>query len=121
MNFAFQKDLQNYLTQQLGVEVPEITAELCPEGFDGDVTVSCFPLAKALRKNPMQIAQQAGEFLSGHADVEKVEVAKAFVNITLKTAALMRDTVADETALMDSALLPAAERRKILIQAFGIK
>ena len=116
MNFAFQKDLQNYLTQQLGVEVPEITAELCPEGFDGDVTVSCFPLAKALRKNPMQIAQQAGEFLSGHADVEKVEVAKAFVNITLKTAALMRDTVADETALMDSALLPAAERRKILIE-----
>ncbi|MBO4618910.1 MAG: arginine--tRNA ligase, partial [Victivallales bacterium] len=116
MNFAFQKDLQNYLAQQLGTEVPEITAELCPEGFDGDVTVSCFPLAKALRKNPMQIAQQVGEFLSSHADIEKVEVAKAFVNITLKTAALMRDTVADESALMDDALLPAAERRKILIE-----
>ena len=116
MNFAFQKDLQNFLSQQLGTEVPEITAELCPEGFDGDVTVSCFPLAKALRKNPMQIAQQAGEFLSSHADIEKIEVAKAFVNITLKTAALMRDTVADESALMDDALLPADERRKILIE-----
>ena len=73
MNFAFQKDLQNYLSQQLGAEIPEITAELCPEGFDGDVTVSCFPLAKALRKNPMQIAQQAGEFLSKQDLKERVK------------------------------------------------
>ena len=116
MKFAFQADLQNFLSQQLGAEVPEIAVELCPEGFDGDVTVSCFPLAKALHRNPMQIAQQAGEFLSAHADIAKAEVAKAFVNITLKTAALMRDTVADETALMDSALLPPSERRKILIE-----
>jgi len=60
MKFAFQADLQNFLSQQLGAEVPEIAVELCPEGFDGDVTVSCFPLAKALHRRVTAVAS-AGE------------------------------------------------------------
>ncbi len=114
MTFQFQNDLRSFLAKELNAEIPELSVELCPEGFDGDVTVSCFPLAKALRTNPMALAAKAGAFLASHADIAKCDVAKAFLNITLKPAALMRDTVA--AGILENAQLPEAERRKILIE-----
>ena len=114
MHFAFQDDLRSFLEKELNAAVPELSADLCPEGFDGDVTISCFPLAKALHSNPMALAAKAGEFLSNHPDVEKCQVAKAFLNLTLKPGALMRDTVAADILKQD--VLPAEERRKILIE-----
>ena len=116
MKFQFIQALHNWLCEKYSPDAPMPVAELCPAGFDGDVTISCFPLAKPLRTNPMQLAAQVAEFLASHDDIQKAEVAKAFVNITMKPSALMRDTVADEQALMDAALLPADEQRKILIE-----
>ena len=115
MHFAFQESLNQWLSQQFGgAAAPSV--DLCPPGFAGDVTINCFPLAKPLRQNPMQLAAKVGEFLQGHPDVAQAEVTKAFVNLTLKPAALMRDTVADEAALLASVALPEGERRKILIE-----
>ncbi|MCQ2397261.1 MAG: hypothetical protein MJ106_06155, partial [Lentisphaeria bacterium] len=74
--FKFQEDLRSFLAKELNAEIPELTWDMCPEGFDGDVTVSCFPLAKALRTNPMALAAKAGEFLSAHEDIVKCDVAK---------------------------------------------
>ena len=99
MQFSFLKDLKAFLQESYNVELPELEFSLCPADFQGDITVSCFPLAKMLRKNPMQIAQQVLEYLEKHEDIEAVEAIKAFVNVSLKAAALMRDTVEDEKAL----------------------
>ncbi len=115
MHFAFQESLNQWLSQQFGGAASP-SVDLCPPGFAGDVTINCFPLAKPLRQNPMQLAAKVGEFLQGHPDVAQAEVTKAFVNLTLKPAALMRDTVADEAALLASVALPEGERRKILIE-----
>ena len=112
--FKFQEDLRSFLAKELNAEIPELTWDMCPEGFDGDVTVSCFPLAKALRTNPMALAAKAGEFLSAHEDIVKCDVAKAFLNITMKPETLMRDTVA--SGISENAALPAGERRKVLIE-----
>ncbi|MBO7741666.1 MAG: arginine--tRNA ligase [Victivallales bacterium] len=116
MKFAFEKDLHNWLKERFGEDAPAPSVELCPEGFSGDVTVSCFPLAKPLRQNPMKLAGEVGEFLAAHADVKNVEVAKAFVNLTLDHSAIMRDTVAEEGAILKDAVLPEGERRRILIE-----
>ena len=64
----------------------------------------------------MAASKAAGDFLASHSDVEKVEVIKAFVNVTLTPTALYRDTVSDKKALLERALLPESERRKILIE-----
>ena len=116
MKFGFEKRLSEAIGGKFGIEPPELSVELCPPEFAGDVTVSCFPLAKVLRRNPMELAGIVGEILSADDDVEAVETVKAFVNVTLKASALMRDTVADGKALMDAVALPAAERRKVLIE-----
>ena len=116
MQFKFQNDLSDFLVQQFQCESFPLAVELCPPEFSGDLTVSCFPLAKALRRNPMQLAVQVSEFLTGHEDILKSEAVKAFVNLTLRPAALMRDSIADQSRLLVSCLLPEAERQRILIE-----
>lgn len=116
MKFAFIADLGRKLEARYGVSGLEIPVELCPANFTGDVTVSCFPLAKALRRNPMELAGVVQEILKENEDIAAVETVKAFVNVTLKTWALMRDTVADSRTIMEDILLPESERRKVLIE-----
>ena len=116
MKFSFISDLEGFLQSTFGVDAVSVAAELCPPHFEGDMTVNCFLLAKVLRRNPMQIAQQVAEFLAAHADVEKAEAIKAFVNVTVAGGAVMRDTVADEQALLGAVHVPEAERRRVLIE-----
>ena len=116
MHFTILDDIKAFLEGEFQASLPAVGADLCPPNFKGDITVSCFPLAKLLRKNPMELAGKVCAFLQGHGDVESVEAVKAFVNIRLKAAALMRDTVSDEKGLMDAVALPEAERHRILIE-----
>jgi arginyl-tRNA synthetase len=116
MKFAFLSDLSDFLHDEYGVSVPELPVELCPPQFTGDITVNCFPLAKPLRRKPMELAAALCDFLASHADIEAVSAVKAFVNIRLRTAALLRDTVADRDALLAAVPLPVAERRRVLIE-----
>ncbi|MBO4512422.1 MAG: arginine--tRNA ligase [Victivallales bacterium] len=116
MRFNFTERLKAKLEQEYSIQLPEMPLELCPANFTGDITISCFALAKAVRRNPMQLAERVKELLAEDVDVEAVEVVKAFVNVTIKAAALMRDTVADGNALMEQVKLPEGERRKILIE-----
>jgi len=116
MKFAFITELKSKLEEKYGVSGLEIPVELCPANFSGDITVSCFPLAKALRQNPMALATEVAGLLKADGDIQSVETVKAFVNVTLTNAALMRDTVADKEALMSDVPLPAGERRIILIE-----
>ena len=116
MRFQFTERLQAALQQQFSVDSLPIQVDLCPANFTGDVTISCFPFAKLLKRNPMELAQQVSELLKADEDVETVETVKAFVNVTLKPAALMRDTVRNLEALQAQVPLPEAERRRILIE-----
>ena len=116
MKFQFTERLQAALQQQFSVDSLPIQVDLCPANFTGDVTISCFPFAKLLKRNPMELAQKVSELLKADEDVEAVETVKAFVNVTLKPAALMRDTVQNLEALLAQVPLPEAARRRILIE-----
>ncbi|MBQ7395493.1 MAG: arginine--tRNA ligase [Lentisphaeria bacterium] len=115
MNFV--NDLEKHLRSVFPAypETQTLFPEACPAGQNGDFTLNCFKIAKFCG-NPMAASKAAGDFLASHSDVEKVEVIKAFVNVTLTPAALYRDTVSDKKALLERALLPESERRKILIE-----
>ena len=115
MNFV--NDLEKHLRSVFPAypETQSLFPEACPAGQNGDFTLNCFKIAKFCG-NPMAASKAAGDFLASHSDVEKVEVIKAFVNVTLTPTALYRDTVSDKKALLERALLPESERRKILIE-----
>ncbi|MGL4854113.1 MAG: arginine--tRNA ligase, partial [Lentisphaeria bacterium] len=114
MEFKFIKDLEQELYNSKAVKVC-IDAELCPANMDGDLTINVFKFAKDLKANPMQCASEITQWLSGHVDIEKVECIKAFVNITLKSTALFRDTIGSG-AITSKCFLPESERKRILVE-----
>lgn len=91
-------------------------SEQCPPEMDGDITVNCFRFAGIFRQKPDAMAVKVAEILSADADVASIQTVKAFVNITLKPAALFRDTVADMNKLFDSVAFPQESRRRILVE-----
>ena len=94
----------------------QIIPEQCPAGMNGDVTVNCFRFARLLKTAPDAVAEKAVELLRADPDVQSVERVKAFVNITLRSEALFRDTVGSVSALLEEGVLPPAARRRILIE-----
>ncbi len=118
-DFQFINDLENHLKTVFPGQAPadwSIAPERCPESMPGELTVNTFRFARVFKQAPDKIAAAAADFLAHHADIEKVDTVKAFVNVTVKPAALFRDTVSDIDRLLDEVKLPAAERRRILIE-----
>ncbi len=117
MDFVFLTDLEKFLRSEFtGYPAePVLTAERCPNGMAGDFALNCFRIGRFCG-NPVQAAGTAAGFLKNHPDVEAVEVVKAFVNVTLRAAALHRDSVAAPQRLLESARVPKAERRRILVE-----
>lgn len=117
MTYKFATDLKEFLRNKYEKFPAEsvVSPEMCPPGMAGDLTVNCFRFAKCCG-NPMALAAEVAEFLSGHADVEHAEAIKAFVNVTLRASALHRDSIADIVALMEAGKLPESERKRVLIE-----
>ncbi len=117
MSYQFVADLEAFLRgkfEKFPAE-PVIGTERCPAGMQGDLTINCFRFARFCG-NPAQAAEAVAEFLRGHADVESADVVKAFVNVTLKAAAIHRDTVAAVDRLLEAGKLPEHARRRVLIE-----
>ena len=118
LQFQCMADLNEFLKktfERFPVET-RVEPERCPEGMAGDLTVNCFRFARFCGAAPDRVARQVADYLSEHADVEAVDVVKAFVNVTLKPAALYRDSVAAPDALLEAGKVAPEERRRILIE-----
>ncbi|MBE6406535.1 MAG: arginine--tRNA ligase, partial [Lentisphaerae bacterium] len=97
-------------------EGTHLSAELCPPGMEGDITVNCFRMTRFFATKPDVLAAKAAELLTADPDVEAASSVKGFVNVTLKTAALFRDTVADVPAILAAGVLPEEARKRIVIE-----
>ncbi len=120
IEFKCIADLEAFLKSEFPLaEVPfnwNIAPEKCPADMTGDLTVNSFRFARIFRAAPDKIAEMSAEFLSRHADVEKAERIKAFVNLTLKGYAVHRDSVARLNELLDSGKVQQDKRQRILIE-----
>ena len=118
-DYKFIFDLEEHLKAQFPGKAAadwHIVPEKCPETMNGELTINAFRFARVFGQAPDKIAAAAAEYLTAHEDVENVETVKAFINITLKPAALYRDTVQDIDKLLESVKLPEAERKRVLIE-----
>ena len=110
---------QNLLTAFPAAKLPEgihLSPELCPPGMEGDITINCFRMTRYFGTKPDALAEKAAELLQGDPDVSAAASIKGFVNVTLKAAALFRDTVADVQAILEEGALPEQERKRIVIE-----
>mgnify|MGYP002521019175 FL=1 len=70
-----------------GVDVAaeSIVPSTTKKEFEGNLTIVVFPFLKASHKRPEDTAQEIGEYLVSHCEaVEKFNVIKGFLNITIK-------------------------------------
>lgn len=89
------------LTLPAGVEAPTVTLEIPPDPKLGDVALPCFPLARALRKAPPQIAQELAQRMDQPEWVARVEAVGPYVNFFLDGGWLFRAAVDAVTAAGD--------------------
>ena len=70
-----------------GLEFPaeKIVPQTTRKEFEGNLTIVVFPFLKASHKAPDATAQEIGEYMLAHCEaVEKFNVIKGFLNITIK-------------------------------------
>ncbi len=108
--------LQKEFPQAQFPENWNIAVDKCPPNMSGDLTVNCFRFAKILRGAPDKIAAKVLAFFNTRADVVRAEKIKAFVNITLSPGAVYRDSAGALEDLLNSAQLPAAGQKRVLIE-----
>ena len=67
------------------VAAESIVPSTTKKEFEGNLTIVVFPFLKASRKRPEDTAQEIGEYLVANCEaVEKFNVIKGFLNITIK-------------------------------------
>lgn len=83
----FKKEIDNLLKKELKYEVYDLI-EIPPDYSLGDYALPCFTLAKQLKKNPVQIAQELSAKLKPKGVIEKITPTGPYVNFFIKKDAL---------------------------------
>ena len=78
---------------ELMEEELEIKLDPTPEGTEGDFGFDCFTLAKVLRKNPKEIANEVSKKIPDIIFVEKIKVNNAFINLILDKHTFFKDII----------------------------
>ena len=67
------------------IDAAQVMPQATKKEFEGNLTIVVFPLLRASHKAPDVTATELGNYLVAHCDaVEKFNVIKGFLNITLK-------------------------------------
>lgn len=82
---AFTRDRLIHAVQELyGKDLPESLIQVSEtrKEFEGEVTIICFPIAKFSSKNPIETAEEIGNFLTqSHPEYDSYNVVKGFLNL----------------------------------------
>ncbi|CAN5511201.1 arginine--tRNA ligase [soil metagenome] len=96
MNMLFELELRSAVEKalqqlyQITVSPDDIAINETRKDFEGDLTIVVFNLAKLARRSPDAIGAEIGDWLHSHAaEVEKYNVVKGFLNVSIRKAAWM--------------------------------
>ena len=92
----FREEIENSLTVALtdmGINLKEIKLEVPPSPDIGDLAFACFPLAKILKKSPVDIAEEITRVIQPKRWVKKIETDRGYVNFFIDEDKLAKETV----------------------------
>ena len=76
--------LTPFIKETFEVEIPQFDFQATRKEFDGEITLVVFSLLKFIKTNPVQLANQIGEYLKIHSDwVTEFNVVKGFLNLSI--------------------------------------
>ncbi len=66
------------------IDLEKVEFQETRKDFEGDITIVVFPLLKQIKGNPVEIANQIGNYVTAHADiVTGFNVVKGFLNLVI--------------------------------------
>src|SRR5574339_186579 len=98
MRNPFRRAAAEFVASRTGFDAARLPVSLPPEHAKGDYAVGCFPPAKALKKNPAQLAKEIAEAFAPGNGLAAAEAAGPFVNFTVDRCALAKRVLADAGA-----------------------
>jgi len=92
----FRQELASIACKLLGEEIEDLAEHICdpPSPELGDMSLPCFPLAKALKSSPVNIAKQLSEHSWDLPWIESVAPAGPYLNFKLQTEEFSRTAMA---------------------------
>jgi arginyl-tRNA synthetase len=122
MNYLqpIQEAISNGIAALYQLEIPadEIRFDPTPPEFEGEYTYVVFPLLKASKKNPMQTAEELGQYLLEHQNsVARFNVVKGFLNISFKSD--FWTSILYQLRTEQPWLSPARSGKKIVLEYCG--
>jgi arginyl-tRNA synthetase len=98
------------------VEPALIQLEAPPDVALGDLAFGCFPLAKACRRAPQQIASRLAEELAGEPGLLAARAAGPYLNLVLDKPAWFAETLGAWLDGGPELRLPPGQRRRIVVE-----
>ncbi|MFZ5969068.1 MAG: arginine--tRNA ligase [Bacillota bacterium] len=89
----YSKELASVISEALSVRDVILTTP--PKSDMGDLALPCFTAAKELKRNPIEIARELREKIRDHEYIERIELQGAYLNIYLRRAMVIEDTLTE--------------------------
>ncbi len=80
-----EKNIFNTLKEEFQISTEKLEIQVTRKEFEGDYTLVVFPLVREMKMKPEQAAEAIGEALLKRSEIEKFNVVKGFLNLSLKT------------------------------------
>ncbi|MDP2360255.1 MAG: arginine--tRNA ligase [bacterium] len=115
---ALAARLSGLIRDLFQVELPPGDIQLGPppDPALGDMAFACFPLAKACRRAPLQIAAALAEALAGAAGIQSAQAAGPYLNLRLARPEWFGSVLGAWLKGAPPLHLPPAERRRIVLE-----
>jgi arginyl-tRNA synthetase len=101
--------------KDLGYDDVELVLETPPENL-GDISLSCFLLAKTAKKSPQAIAEEIAEKITLGENIEKCDNVGAYVNFRINPKKLAEMTLKTTLELKDKYGDSPTRNRKIILE-----
>jgi len=81
-----KRKVSEFILKKYDLNFNELEVQMTKKDFIGDITIVVFPLVKILRKSPLEIGNEIGEFLLKELEyVEEFNLIQGFLNLVIKS------------------------------------
>jgi len=101
-----------------GVSESMLTLQKTKREFEGHLTLVCFPLLKLSKKSPADTAEEIGKRLLDDGVIEKYNVVKGFLNLSMKPS-VFGDVLSEIDAAPDFGRTAAGEESELVMVEFS--
>ena len=85
LQVILKNELSKFILQKYSLDCIDLEIQTTKKNFDGDITIVIFPLVKIIKKSPIEIGNEIGNFLLKESKyVESFNLIQGFLNLVIE-------------------------------------